>query len=262
MEAVKMRLVDPKTPERQRTVGQEGADLSQRDAAFAHVDREIAELAGAIEIGAELELSAELLRQPIQQRAAKLAQKSFIAAGPRKRWIGLELRDDAPCGGAIEPDKKLAPGGQAVDERAPTCERVGHVVQNPQALDDVKATGKAGHRRQLLNVALPELDVAGAVALRHLACISESAGGEVNGRDLGVLSAERPMHRLVPGAASCDQHVVGLIHEGNPARAEEGFEPFLLLARWRPAQANPARIGIGLVLARDLARGLVARSEE
>src|SRR5262245_60922369 len=109
MEAVKMRLVDPKTPERQRTVGQEGADLSQRDAAFAHVHRETAELAGTIEIGAQLELSAELLRRPIQQRAAKRAQKRFVAAGPRKRRIGLERGDDAPRGGAIEPDKKLAP---------------------------------------------------------------------------------------------------------------------------------------------------------
>jgi hypothetical protein len=31
---------------------------------------------------------------------------------------------------------------QAIEQRSPTCERVGHVMQNAQALNDLKARGK------------------------------------------------------------------------------------------------------------------------
>src|SRR5262249_25103287 len=67
--------------------------------------------------------------------------------------------------------------------------------------DDVEATGKPRRCGQVLNVGLLELDILGAVTLRHLAGISKGAGGEVHGRDLRVLSLERPVHRLMPGAA-------------------------------------------------------------
>src|SRR5262245_410015 len=181
MEAVEMRWVDPKTPERQGILRKKGADLGKGEAAFAHMGGQIAELAGTIEIRAQLELSAELLGRPVQQHAPKLAQGTLVAVGPWKGRIGFELGDKAPRRGAVEPDKKLAPGRQAVDERAPTCKRVSHVMQYPQALDDVKATGNTRHRRQALNVALLELDIAGVVALRHLARVSQGAGGEVHG---------------------------------------------------------------------------------
>ena len=158
---------------------------------------------------------------------------------------------------AVESDAHEAALVEQGEQAAPTGERFVQMMQDAHRFDQAVAGFTGLEAKQ---VGLGEAEVRLTEVARLAGGVGERAAAEIDGQDLGLGEASRHIERVLAGAAAGDQDLQGLVGDGRRFGREMGEELAQDLGQRAGdglTRAEPARVGIVLVLLAHRARGLV-----